>query len=65
MNEKFEIRILRFIKELIDVVFDHIFTIMIALWLFGGWFGINVEDVKPQKDKTEQTEQSSGPKPSM
>lgn len=65
MTEKFEIRVLRFIKELLDTIYDHIFTVMIILWLASGIFGININDVSPQKDKIEQTDQSSGPKPSM
>jgi hypothetical protein len=67
--EKIEIRILRFIKDLLDTIFEYWFVIFGFLWMFNGITVIfpNKEEVKVQQSVQQETEvkKEDGPKPSF
>jgi hypothetical protein len=70
--EKIEIRILRFIKDLCDTIFEYWFVIFGFLWMFNGITVIFPDKEEPKVQQTQQTQQvqqetkkEDGPKPSF
>ena len=65
----FEQRIIRFFRELTELIVENIWTFAFALWILNNIFGFVNTDKEPVKQvqQTEQTEQKKedGPKPSM
>lgn len=64
----FEQRIIRFIRELSELIFDNIWTFVFAFWILNSIFGF-VNTDKESAKQVQQTEQvqkkEDGPKPSM
>jgi hypothetical protein len=64
----FEQRIVRFFREIIELLTENIWTFVFAIWILNGAFGFISKD-KEQPKQVQQTEQlqkkEDGPKPSM
>lgn len=69
--EKIEIRILRFIKDLCDMILEYWFVIFGFLWMFNGITVVFNDKEEPKVQQTQQVQQEletkkeDGPKPSF
>lgn len=63
----FEKRLINFIRDLIDIASEYLWTIVFFIWAFNSIFGIvgnkDPQDKPPQKQEVQK--QEDGPKPSM